>query len=435
MNLTKIKEVFKNNGCSEIYIKELSSNDNSKNQVYLGGNFDALNIFPISEITIDSSGDWKKERFKASLNFCWITSNGELSTAPKSQLILYPKYPEVRFSGFLSGCKNAPSDLMNQRTANRLLLLSVSNDGRIIGFVTSPYSELAKEFQQNKPNAKHGIFYILDLQTKGSNRSLLINELKRINKLGWIESKRLNKEGQTIPCNASNCGGYTLEAELGIIPNGISEPDFLGWEIKQFGVSNFKNIYSKIITLMTPEPDGGEYKNIGVKDFLKNYGYPDKMGRKDRINFGGVHRVNQKQKTTNLTLTLIGFDFKQGKIRNSDGRVALVDTNNIEAASWSFASLLKHWNRKHRQACYIPSLSEKNPSRKYKYGNKVILGIGTNFGLFLNEMHNGNIYYDPGIKMENVSTRPKIKRRSQFRVKSGNIPKLYSSYEEINVNE
>jgi len=435
MNLTKIKEIFKNNGCSEIYIKELSSNDNSKNQVYLGGNFDALNIFPISEITIDSSGDWKKERFKASLDFSWITNNGELSTAPKSQLILYPKYPEVRFSGFLSGCKDAPSELMNQRTANRLLLLSVSNDGRIIGFVTSPYSELAKEFQQNKPNEKHGIFYILDLQTKGNNRSLLINELKRINELGWIESKRLNKEGQTIPCNASNCGGYTLEAELGIIPNGISEPDFLGWEIKQFGVSNFKNIYSKIITLMTPEPDGGEYKNIGVKDFLKNYGYPDKMGRKDRINFGGVHRVNQKQKTTNLTLTLIGFDFKQGKIRNSDGRVALVDTNNIEAASWSFASLLKHWNRKHRQACYIPSLSEKNPSRKYKYGNKVILGIGTNFGLFLNEMHNGNIYYDPGIKMENVSTRPKIKRRSQFRVKSGNIPKLYSSYEEINVNE
>jgi len=28
----------------------------------------------------------------------------------------------------------------------------------------------------------------------------------------------------------SNRGGYTLEAELGITPNGYSEPDFMGWE-------------------------------------------------------------------------------------------------------------------------------------------------------------------------------------------------------------
>jgi hypothetical protein len=31
---------------------------------------------------------------------------------------------------------------------------------------------------------------------------------------------------------SSNCGGYTLEAELGATPNGYSEPDFMGWEIK-----------------------------------------------------------------------------------------------------------------------------------------------------------------------------------------------------------
>lgn len=435
MNLNRIKEVFKNNDCSQLYVKELSPNDNSKNQVYLGGNFDVLNILPISEITIDSSGDWKKERFKASLNFAWITNNGALSIAPGAQLILYPKYPEVRMSGFLKGCKEAPSNLMTQRTANRLLFLSGTRDGRVIGFVVSPDSELAREFEQNKPNEKHGIFYVIDLETKGNNRVLLINELKRINELGWIDSKRLNREGNEIPCNASNCGGYTLEAELGIIPNGISEPDFLGWEIKQFGVSNFRNIYSKVITLMTPEPDGGIYKKIGVEHFLRTYGYDDMRGRDDRINFGGVHIANQKHKNTNLTLTLIGFDSKERKIRNSDGRIALVDGNNVEAASWSFVSLLKHWNRKHRQACYIPSLSEKTPVRKYMYGNIVIIGIGTNFSLFLNEMQSGNVYYDPGIKMENASTKPKIKRRSQFRIKSRNIPNLYSSYEEIDVNE
>src|SRR5690554_6774460 len=69
--------------------------------------------------------------------------------------------------------------------------------------------------------------------------------------------------------------------------------------------------------------------------------------------------------------------------------------------------------------------------RKYKYGNKIILGKGTDFQLFLKQMAVGNIYYDPGIKMENVSTKPKIKRRSQFRIKSGFLNELYKDNEII----
>jgi len=45
----------------------------------------------------------------------------------------------------------------------------------------------------------------------------------------------------------------------------------------------------------------------------------------------------------------------------------------------------------------------------------------------------GNIYYDPGIKMEQASTKPVIKRRSQFRIKSGNLPQLYKKSETINL--
>ena len=53
-----------------------------------------------------------------------------------------------------------------------------------------------------------------------------------IHELGWIESKRLNSDGKAISYRAPNGGGYTLEAELGIVPNGVSEPDYLGWEVK-----------------------------------------------------------------------------------------------------------------------------------------------------------------------------------------------------------
>lgn len=431
MKLEKLKNIVRNLGGKQIYIKKLSPNDNSKNQVYLAGSFDFLNIFPVEEIIADSSGDWKRQRFKAKINFGWVQEDGIISVAPRSQFILYPKYPEVRFSGFLAGCRNAPSELMNQRLQDRLLFLSKTETGQIVGYISSPDSTMYKEYLQIETDGEYGVFKIINLIENQDTKAELINEFKRIHDLGWIDSKMLDKFGNIRPCNSSNCGGYTLEAELGISPNGFSEPDYLGWEIKQFNVSNFNRYQSSIITLMTPEPTGGFYVNQGVDSFIFKYGYKDTKGRSDRMNFGGIHKNGICNSRTSLKLVLIGFDITSGKISNVDGVIALIDNNGNEAASWSFASLLKHWNRKHNQACYVPSLLNSKPTRRYYFGDKLILGVKTDFQLFLKEMSKGNIYYDPGIKMENISIKPVIKRRSQFRIKSQNISNLYFSNELI----
>lgn len=437
MNLQNLKRLYTDNGCQRIYVKRLSPNDNSKNQVYLGGSFEILNIFPISEINTEEAGDWNRERFKASMKFSWIDEEGNAFSAPNAQLILYPKYPEVRFSGFLANCENPPSNLMTQRLADRLLILSVSNKGTVLGYVAAPDSVIANEFNSINNYEEVGVFKIIDLPKHENSKAKLLSELFRIHNLDWITSKRLDANGNILPCLSSNCGGYTLEAELGITPNGYSEPDFLGWEIKQFGVTNFNRINSSVITLMTPEPTDGIYKSNGTEAFLNQYGYLDKSGkegREDRINFGGIHKVGIRHETTELEINLIGYDIESGKIRNSNGRIALIDKRGVEAASWSFASLLLHWNRKHNQACYVPSLSNSSEKRKYKYGNKVILGTGTDFQLFLKQMAIGNIYYDPGIKMENVSKKPKIKKRSQFRIKSKYLNYLYKESEIVSLS-
>ena len=104
---------------------------------------------------------------------------------------------------------------------------------------------------------------------------------------------------------------------------------------------------------MTPEPTGGLYKTKGTDFFIREYGYIDKLGRPDRMNFGGVHKIGEVHKTTNLKMKLLGFDVKSGKIRDSSGRIALLDKKENETASWSFASMLLHWNRKHNKACYV----------------------------------------------------------------------------------
>lgn len=433
MNLSNLKSLFADNGCAEIYVKSLAANDNSKNQVYFGGNFEIINVLPISSIKTVEAGDWKRERFKAKLDFSWLNDEGGKSAAPYAQLILYPKYPEVRFSGFLLGCQNAPSDLMSNRILDRLLFISVDKNGRTLGYVSAPDSELTNEFNQLTNLGEYGIFRVIELPQVANNRSILLNELCRIHELGWIESKRLDSASNILPCKSSNCGGYTLEAELGVTPNGYSEPDFKGWEIKQFGVPRFDKIDASVITLMTPEPTDGLYKTEGTEFFIKNYGYPDKLGRPDRMNFGGIHKVGEIHKTTNLEMRLLGFDIDSGKIRNSNGRIALLEANGIETASWSFSSMLLHWNRKHDKACYVPSISDTIGHKKYKYGNKVVLGTGTDFQLFLSEMAKGNIYYDPGIKLENMSTKPKIKKRSQFRIKSKFLPDLYKKNEIVDV--
>lgn len=433
MNLQNLKRLFSDNGCEKIYVKVLAPNDNSKNQVYLGGNFEVINILPISDIVTEEAGDWKKERFKAKISFYWLSEDGSLNFAPNSQLILYPKYPEVRFSGFLAHAKNAPSKLMSSRDKGRILFLGIKNR-EIIGYVCGHESEISKEYNSLTSNNKAGVFSVLELSKSGNNRIKLLEELLRIHQQGWINSKRLDRNGNILPCKSSNCGGYTLEAELGITPNGYSEPDYLGWEIKQFGVTNFNKIDSKVITLMTPEPTNGLYKEQGAESFIRHYGYPDMLGRKDRMNFGGIHKFESVHPRTQLRLELIGFDKEEGKIRNADGRIALIDKYQKEAASWSFSSLLLHWNKKHNQACYIPSMSNKTSDiGKYLYGNNIILGSSTDFQLFLNEMAAGHIYYDPGIKLENISTKPIVKKRSQFRILARNLVNLYKRNEIINL--
>lgn len=431
MNLKNLKSLFSDYDCRRIYVKKLSPNDNSKNQVYLGGSFEIMNILPIREIKNEPAGNWNKERFKAAIKFSWINEDGNIYPAPHAQLILYPKYPEVRFSGFLIGCEKPPSELMTQRLDGRVFFLSVAGNGDILGYVAAPDSEIAREFNTLQVTDVHGVFKLIELPAVSNNRKKLLDELSRIHHLGWITSKRLDRNGNILPCPSPNCGGYTLEAELGITPNGYSEPDYLGWEIKQFGVKDFTRINSAVITLMTPEPTSGYYVSEGVSAFIKKYGYRDLQGRPDRMNFGGIHKSGERHPRTNLQLGLIGFDPASGKIRNTDGKIVLLDKNNKEAASWSFSSILLHWNRKHNQACYIPSLSETAQGRKYKYSNRVILGTGTDFQLFLSQMAMGNIYYDPGIKIEHITTTPITKRRSQFRIKGKYLSNLYKMSEVV----
>lgn len=433
MNLNALVLLFKQVGCRSLYGKVLAKNDNSKQQVYFGPGFGALSLFPNQGIRADA--EHGNNTFKAHIQFAWLNLEGQLEIAPGAQLILYPQYPEVRFSGFLKGCRNAPSEQMTKREQGRVLFLGVTNDEAVIGYVAAADCDISGEFIQLHLVPDTGVFTELSIPMGPLNkdpRTGLLTELSRIHQLGWINSKRLGSGGQLLPCKSTNCGGYTLEAELGIIPNGRSEPDYLGYEVKQTTVSRFDNPTSGIITLMTPEPNGGLYTDEGTKVFLYKYGYPDKRGREDRINFGGNFKVGKRNENTGLTMCLIGYC--KGKIYDKNGAIALISDNGEIAASWNFQGIMEHWTRKHAHAAYVPSMLRMVPTQQYCYSRSIRLASKPDFMLVLHALENGIIYYDPGIKLECASgTNSRVKKRSQFRIKSKDLAQIYGLCETVDV--
>jgi hypothetical protein len=424
MNLDKLKQMMRSAGATQLYLKVLADNDDSKHGVYLGRDLTALNILPNGPVAADSK---KADRLKSPVHFSWLDNANCPDHARHAQLILYPQYPEVRLSGFLRGCKRAPSELMNDGRSGRILFLGITAEGHILGFATSRDSSLAREIRKDSPVADNGVFTRVVLEIGTDDRGLLLSELARISRLGWIRSKRLEKMGSVLECNATNCGGFTLEAELGIRPNSYSDPDFHGWEIKQHSVTSFeKPPNSRPITLMTPEPTGGVYVEAGIHEFLRRYGYDDRK-KADRRNFSGTHKAEKACKATTLTLVLDGYDSDKSEITDLSKGITLFDPKGITAAVWHYKDLIKHWTCKHALAAYVPSTLMRVPYLQYRYSNKVRLGVGTEFRLFLNAVASGAVYYDPGVNIEDVSSsKPKVTKRSQFRITSSRIPQLYT---------
>lgn len=125
-------------GVVRLLFKILSTNDNSKQQIYLGSGYDSLKMIPGGELHAEPGlsrkhGASPRQIIKSALDFWWLNDDGESVRAPHAQLILYPQYPEVRMSGFLKGCAASPGALMSSRTAGRILFLGITEGGRIFG--------------------------------------------------------------------------------------------------------------------------------------------------------------------------------------------------------------------------------------------------------------------------------------------------------------
>jgi hypothetical protein len=412
-----------------VFCKPLAENDNSKQQIYLGGSLDVVQMFPSTKIESNNTG--VTGTYKVKLDFFWI-DDGVYEQARGAQLILYPQYPEVRLSGFLRGCSNAPNELMrptpkelrqsNNAADGRVLFFGITAEGHTLAYAAARGSGIANEFEAGRATGRYkseNLLYTVSLQGEKTSRELLLETLRVVWQHNPHASARLDSAGRRIPYQASNGGGYTLEALLNIIPNGRAEPDYLGWEIKSFRKS--------AITLMTPEPNGGFYAEHRVAKFVMRFGHPVEN---NAVYFTGLHRVGEPSQQTGLILQLRGFDQAKQIITDVNGAVELLTDTGECAASWSFAKLMASWNKKHSQAAYIRYSSEPGEIPKYNFLSPVGLGEGTSFTHYLNALQLGRIVYDPASKVSNVSSgKPSVKARSQFRISYAHLPMVYRQFE------
>jgi len=428
--LSQLVSCFRDLGATRVFYKSLSENDNSKQQIYLGGSFEVLSYFPYG--TVHAEPGLKDPVFKAAVSFFWVGPHS-IEQAHTAQLILYPRYPEVRLSGFLRGCKTAPNrhlraipKAVRKGSDGRVLFFGTTPDGRTLAHLATAGSPLAFEALL-APQNDSGIFRELAVPgtPAGDSRSVVLQRLLEIQRLGAVPSMRLDKTGERIPYLARNGGGYTLEALLGIRPNGDATPDFMGWEIKAFSRDR--------ITLMTPEPNGGFYGTDGVGAFVRRYGRP--VAGKDQLYFTGVHQYGRPNATTLMTLSLSGFDPSKGTITDVGGRIVLSDQAGNDAATWTYSHLLTHWNRKHASAAYVPYKSKGTATAPcYQYENPILLGERTDFAKYLRALASGAVVFDPGSKVDGVSTaRPRVKARSQFRIAKKRLSILYDKFDAFDL--
>lgn len=161
-----------------------------------------------------------------------------------------------------------------------------------------------------------------------------------------------------------------------------------------------------------------------MKDFVERYGHDVKDGG---MYFTGGHKVGVSCAVTGMTLQVAGFDPANPKLFDVSGAVQLVDAKGNEAASWAFAQLLTHWNRKHAFAAYIRYTPQREPIA-YRYDTPVLMGEHTDFNKYLHALCSGAIIFDPGSKVTHARTKQsRVKARSQFRINTNDLGLLYQT--------
>ena len=416
VDLPSAVEALRANGADRVVLKVLAPNDNSKNQVYIGGGEAALRDLRVDLEQAEVTGEGNRTALRVDQPTRWMDDSGQLAPAPTNKVIFYPQYPEARMSGFARGVPRGfgGRDLLVERDEGRVMLLGLRGDEWLIWVGRPNLDQLEALELRDLPRNPFREVLAGDAATSDAIWSDLLTRVTELTAGPPLPSVKLTSSGALLPTSptAPHASGYALEAALGIPVNATPGPDFRGLvELKTFTGGR--------LSLMTPEPTGGIYVDPGKTEFLTRWGVRSKNGRK--VRFNGQHRLNETKSTNPLLLTVDGWSEESPGRYDPTGALVLRDPRTGEnAASWQLRDMNGQWMKKHPEALYV---QYERDSGGFRLTGRLVVCQGTEFRLFMLGLRAGVAFLDPGHSMDLATGS--VHARSQWRTARNGLLALY----------
>ena len=248
----------------------------------------------------------------------------------------------------------------------------------------------------------------------------LIEELKRIKKIGWIKNAR--------PGNVGGVGN-TLEDLLGIEENNLPIPNASEWELKTQRINT-----SSLTTLFHMEPSpralrfvpqifllkyGWKHKEAGLKYPQNEMSFRQTIGGKNRSDRGFKVVINREERKV-----LISFDSNSVSNRHSDWlksvekRIGLNELN--PQPYWGFNDLFHKAGTKLLNCFYVLAEVKKNEGFEYYHYTDIMMLQNLSIDKFLLALENNDILVD-------FDARTGHNHGTKFRLRRNKIPNLYDT--------
>ena len=248
----------------------------------------------------------------------------------------------------------------------------------------------------------------------------LIEELKRIKKIGWIKNAR--------PGNVGGVGN-TLEDLLGIEENNLPIPNASEWELK----TQRKNT-SSLTTLFHMEPSpramrfvpqifllkyGWKHKEAGSKYPQNEMSFRQTIGGNNRSDRGFKVVINREERKV-----LISFDSNSVSNRHSDWlksvekRIGLNELN--PQPYWGFDDLFHKAGTKLINCFYVQAEVKKVEGIEYYHYKDIMMLQNLSIDKFLLALENNDILVD-------FDARTGHNHGTKFRLRRNKIPNLYDT--------
>ncbi len=262
------------------------------------------------------------------------------------------------------------------------------------------------------------------MKEKVFTKDALIEKLKEISLMGWIENRRSGNAGGI---------GNTLEDLLGIVENNLPIPNASEWELKTQRIDT-----SSLVTLFHSEPSprgvkfvpdiflpiyGWDHKEKGKKYSESEKSFRQTIHGQSRSDRGFKVVVDNKQKKIIVSFDPLCVDPKHQVWLDRIAKTVGLHELDIQPY-WGFDDLEHKAGTKLLNTFFVQAEVKKaNKTEFYQY-IKVKMLMKFDFSNFITALENANILID-------FDARTGHNHGTKFRIRQNALPSLYSTVIDI----